>query len=155
MSIQPIEHGSTRGFQVRIFRNGKVHTRFIAFKKHGGKRNAKRIAQKTERDLELCIGAELPSRKKGFHASKPNRNSQTNVAGIRAFYARGVLQFSSSWSNGPGNEIGRIQRSTGEHGLLGALSEVLNARHKGAGVPVPTPRKAWEYIKHAMNQKAP
>lgn len=130
-----------------------MYTRFIAFKKHGGKRSARRIAEKAERELELSIGAELPSRKKGFHASKPNRNSQTNVAGIRAFYKRGVLQFSTSWSNGPGNEVGRIQRSAGEHGLLGALREVLKARHVGAGVPVPTPRKAWWQIKHAMNQK--
>lgn len=145
MSIQSIEHKNTKGFQVRVYRAGKVITKFLAYKKYGGQRKALILARQVERQLEKLYPI-VPSRKKKFHADKPNRNSTSGIAGIRAFISKGhgrrpIIQFHATWNSGG------IQRSSQEYGLLGALQQILDARQNRTGLQMPTARKAWELIK--------
>jgi hypothetical protein len=145
MSIQPIQHGSSNGYQVRIFRGGRTITKFLAYKKHGGKKKALALAAKIEKALEN-LHPVIPSRKKKFHANRPNRNSTTGIHGIRAFILkrpkrRPVLQFNAQWNSG------RLQRSSAVYGILGALQQVLDARQNATGIIMPSAKKAWEIIK--------
>lgn len=145
MSICTFNYEKARGLQVRVFRNGKTITKFFAYKKYGGKAKTFALARQTERRLEKLY-PETPSRKKKFHAEKPNRNNTSGIVGIRAFILkkRGrcpTIQFHSAWN------AGRLQRSAQKHGLLNALQQVLDARQQATKLSMPTARKAWEIIK--------
>jgi len=159
MTIQQIQSGNTQGLQVRVFRAGKTYTRFMAFKKHGGKKKARELAIRTEKNMEESLGPPPPARKLGDHAKKPNRNTSTGVPGVRAFYLKTakrkktVLYFTAYWRTWKGGKrvTGTLQRSADEHGILGALGQVLRAREAGSGIPMPTPRAAWIIIKKKIN----
>lgn len=145
MSIQRTVRRRAGGFQVRVFRNRKVITRFFAFKKYGGEKNAYKLAVETEERLERLYPV-FPSRKKGDYADRPNRNSTTGVVGVRAFIVntpkrRPTIQFGTRWVKGG------IQRSSAAYGILGALSMVLEARENATGIKMPSVREAWGIIK--------
>lgn len=158
MSIQPIDNNRTRGVQVRVFRGGRVAlTRFLAYKKHGGKEKTLKLARATEKEMEKLAGPTYPSRRGGYPADKPNANSSSGIPGIRVFVLdrRGknpVMQFSTTWRFGPKGQrtIGTLQRSSAEHGILSALGQILAARETGCGNTMPTSRKAWEIIKNHL-----
>lgn len=157
MSIQPIESGRTQGLQVRIFRGGKVAaTRFIAYKKHGGKRKTWALAKEIERDLEALAGPLSEARRRGDHASQPNKNSSTGISGIMAWYLNRpgrlrVLQVAATWSPYPGSfKQGRKQFSALSHGVMGAIRNALKARQTATGKKMPSARVAWGQIRDGL-----
>lgn len=150
MAIRRIETGASPGLQVCIFRGGKVvASRFLSYKKHGGRRKVRREAKRLETEMDADVSQRL--------RAKPNRNSSSGITGIRAFVVqragqRPALQFSAHWRSGPKQKrvACSFQRSSAEYGILEALRQVLAARAEGTGLPMPSPRKAWAIIKASL-----
>jgi len=157
MSVQPIESGSTLGLQVRIFRRGEVAaTRFLAYKKHGGKRKTLALAKEIERNLEVQAGPLSEARRRGDHASKANRNSSTGISGIMAWYLNRqgrsrILQIAATWSPYPGSfKCERTQFSALSYGVMGASRNALKGRREATGQKMPSARAAWEQIRDGL-----
>jgi hypothetical protein len=152
MSIQPIHNASTNGLQVRVFRDKRVYTRFLAYKKHGGVDLTWIAAKQVEQELEAAAGSPLPCRRNGSPSKTPNSNSTTKIAGIMAWYLsrpsrRPVLQIAATFPVEPGGWArSRAQFSTRTHGVLGAIRKALAAREVATGICQPTVDEAWILI---------
>lgn len=122
---------------MRIFRRGEVvATRFLAYRKHGGKRRTMELAKKVEQDLEIEAGPPTNARRRGDNAIRANRNSKTGIAGIRAWYDNRpgrapILQVAAIWSPFAGSwKQERAQFSAFSHGVMGAIRNALKARQE-------------------------
>lgn len=150
MAIQRIEHGSTRGFQVRVGPRDATHTKFFAYRKHGGQRKALAAARAAEAALIEQFGA--PTSRTGARLRLAVNNS-SGLVGVRprcvVYSDEPYLYFVASWS-----VKGRpccTSYSAEKHGLLGALEMAMRKREKATGVRYDiTPRQAWHRMKHLV-----
>ena len=150
MSIQPINSGSTQGFQVRVGPRHAALTKFFALRKYGGARKALAHAKAAEAKLLKIAEPTLPRTGARLTAQA---NNTSGLVGIRPRYVlfsdHPYLYIVASWSvNGKPR---CTSYSAEKHGLLGALAMAMARREKATGVRYEiTPRQAWNRMKHLV-----
>ena len=150
MSIQPINSGSTQGYQVRVGPRHAALTKFFAVRKYGGARKALARARAAEAEL-LKIALPTTDRHGARNAAQANNTS--GLVGIRPRYVQfsehPYLYFVASWSvNG---KACSTSYSAEKHGKIGALQLAMERRAKATGVRYDvTPRQAWNRMKHLV-----
>jgi len=151
MSIQPINHGSTQGYQVRVGPRNASMTKFFAVRKYGGARKA--LAQARAAEAEMQKLAPPPASRKGARVVKQSNNT-SGVIGIRPRYVmfseHPYLYFIASWS------VDGKARSTSfsaeRHGKLGALKMAMERREKATGLKYElTVKQALNRMKHLLS----
>lgn len=78
--ISRIDSGSTHGWYVRVYRNGKTYSKLYSDKKYGGKDRALRYAKKARELAQESIEKE-PKQFKKRMVTKTSRNS-TGIVGV-------------------------------------------------------------------------
>ena len=151
MSIQPINNGSTQGYQVRVGPRNASLTKFFAVRKYGGARKA--LAQARAAEIELKkIAPPVTSRSGARVVAQANNTS--GVIGIRPRYVLfseyPYLYFVASWSvNGKARST---SYSAERHGKLAALKMAMERREKATGLKYDlTPKRAFNRMKHLLS----
>lgn len=163
MSIQPIEHGHTNGYQIRVFRHGKVvATRFLAYAKFGGKDRAYAKAVREERRMNAAADREYgpairTSNRFGLHHQNPATSNRSKVPGVSIDYQAGYrrspcLTVHVRWMEGGGEDRRQYHSSysTAAHGLLGAIQLALDKRFEKTGIEQPSARAAWMRLRDSV-----
>jgi hypothetical protein len=153
MPIQPINHGSTVGYQVRVGPRNASVTRFFALRKYGGARKA--LAQAKLAEVELSKIAEPTSPRSGARVIAAANNT-SGLVGIRPRYVlfseHPYLYIVASWS-----ENGRAcstSFSAERHGLIAAIKMAMDRRAKATGVRSDlSPRQALNRMKHLLSER--
>jgi hypothetical protein len=150
MSIQPINSGSTQGFQVRVGPRHAALTKFFAVRKYGGKRKALAQARLAEAELQKIAPQTQPRKGPRVIAQA---NNTSGVIGIRPRYVlfseHPYLYFVASWSvNGKAQST---SFSAERHGKMVALKMAMEKREKATGVKYDlSPRQALNRMKHLL-----
>lgn len=97
--ISRMDYGNTHGWFVRVYRDGKVHSKLFSDGVHGGKEAALKAARKYRNDYEKTHPRSLWQ---GRFRVKPPRNNKTGIVGVSETYHRwrnGTVMpcFSVSW----------------------------------------------------------
>ena len=151
MPIQPIRHGSTQGYQVRVGPRHASITKFFAVRKYGGARKALAQARAAEAELQKLAPPTTP--RKGARVVAQTNNT-SGVVGIRPRYVQfsdhPYLYFVASWSvNGKPRST---SYSAERHGKLDALKMAMARREKATGIRYElTPRQALNRMKHLLS----
>jgi len=153
MPIQPINHGSTVGYQVRVGPRSASVTRFFAVRKYGGARKA--LAQAKLAETELRKIAEPTSPRNGARVIAASNNT-SGLVGIRPRYVmfseHPYLYIVASWSQN--GRACSTSFSAERHGLVGAIKLAMERRSKATGVPCDlTPRQALNRMKHLLSAR--
>jgi hypothetical protein len=153
MPIQPINHGSTVGYQVRVGPRSASVTRFFALRKYGGARKA--LAQAKLAEIELRKTAEPTSPRKGPRSIAASNNT-SGLVGIRPRYVvfsdTPYLYIVASWSKD--GRACSTSFSAERHGLVGAIKLAIERRTKATGVACTlTPRQALNRMKHLLIER--
>ena len=130
--ISRIDSKSTHGWYVRIYRNGKTHSKLYSDKKYNGKERALKFAKKA-RQLALETFENVPKNpiRRIVLSDKRNKSGVVGVnktskklkSGVDAFY------YQVTWSPKPG-QIRNKQWSVNKYGDKKAFSLAKKFRHK-------------------------
>ena len=98
--ISRVDSGSTRGFLVRAYRNGKVYSKLFSDRKNGGKRKAKKLAIIYRDELKEHV-AQIPRQRKARVVLVDSRNNTGELGVSRSVKhgpnGRNYEVFSVSW----------------------------------------------------------
>ena len=131
--ISRIDSGSTRGFFVRAYRNGKTYAKLFSDRKSGGKGKAQRLAKAYRDELHAQL-AEIPKQQRQrriFTSDVRNTTGELGVSRIAKPTANGNTYevFSVSWRP----EVG-VQKCTSfsirKYGETKALKMAVEHRRK-------------------------
>ncbi|HLA63420.1 MAG TPA: hypothetical protein VK610_03275 [Rhodothermales bacterium] len=101
-----IDSHSTHGWQVRVYRQGKTHSRLFSDRKHGSRAAAFDAARAYREELEAAVAA-MPAAPTPRRLIRSNRSNLTGVVGISRTFKRdrkGGLHevYAVSWNPEPG-----------------------------------------------------
>ena len=101
-----IDSGSTHGWQVRVYRDGKTYSRLFSDRKHGGRVLAFEAAVAYRSELEDEVAA-LPAAPPTRRLIRHNRSNTSGVIGISRTHKRdrrGIAHevYAVSWNPEPG-----------------------------------------------------
>ncbi len=104
--ISRIDSGSTHGWFVRGYKNGKTYSKLFSDKKSGGKRKAQNLARQYRDELHERL-AQIPSKPRGRRIVYRSARNSTGVLGVCRAAQRtpgGKVQesYSVSWRPAPG-----------------------------------------------------
>jgi hypothetical protein len=145
MAIYEIIGTGLCGLQVRVGQ-GQGQTKYFAYKKHGGSKNTRRLAEKAERELEMKWG-QRPGRL-GLITSK----NRSGVVGMRfewRCYSGEVpyLYLTGNYNDATGKH--RVfAYSVEKHGLDGVLAKAIKTRndHGASSITLNACKKAiWQH----------
>lgn len=128
--ISRIDSGSTHGWFVRVYRNGKTYSKLYSDKKYGGKEKALRYAEKAQELAQESI-EQIPKKYTERMVTNTSRN-KTGIVGVsktRKKNRSGTHNwyYQVTWTEGPG-VVKNKQWSISKYGDREALKMAVNFR---------------------------
>ncbi len=131
MSISRIDHNSTHGYQVRVVREGKEHSKHFSDNKYGGKKAARKAAIDFERALIKALG---PPKKGPRFLPKNNKSGYLGVSKTRQYGRKGLYEdiwvWQATWVDEKSGKPVTTRFSENKYGEKAKLLAIASRREK-------------------------